>query len=183
MFTVRIEAAQPHDLSRYIDFLEEVATWLEARGIEQWRPGNFRRASAFYAESIAAGEVQLAFVGDELAATLRVLLEERVVWPDMTADDGVYVHTFAVARAWASRGLGPRLLAWTESHAAALGRQWVRLDCMADNQFLQNYYAQAGFRERGDIDARFPEPVGTLRLRRYEKRVSDERVEARGAGS
>jgi ribosomal protein S18 acetylase RimI-like enzyme len=183
MSTVRIAAAQPHHLSRYIDFLEEVATWLHARGIEQWRPGNFRRSSRFYAESIAAGEVQLAFVGDELVATLRVLLEERVVWPDMTADDGVYVHTFAVARAWASRGLGPQLLAWTEAHAAALGRQWVRLDCMADNHFLQTYYARAGFRERGDIDAQFPEPIGTLRLRRYEKRVSDGRVDARGVGA
>jgi len=181
MSTARIEAAQPHDLARYIDFLEEISTWLHARGIDQWRPGNFRRSATYYAESIAAGEVQLAFVGDELAGTLRVLLREPIVWPDETTDDGLYVHTFAVARAWASRGLGAQLMAWTEARAAAVGRPWVRLDCMADNQFLQNYYAQAGFRQRGDIDARFPEPIGTLRLRRYEKRVSEGRVAARGA--
>jgi ribosomal protein S18 acetylase RimI-like enzyme len=52
-----------------------------------------------------------------------------------------------------------------------MGGNYVRLDCMADNEFLPLYYERAGFRERGEIEARYPEPVGTLRLRRYEKRV------------
>lgn len=43
---------------------------------------------------------------------------------------------------------------------------------MADNRYLRGYYVQAGFEERGEIEATFPDPVGPLRLQRYEKRVT-----------
>jgi hypothetical protein len=42
---------------------------------------------------------------------------------------------------------------------------------VADNHFLREYYEHAGFEERGEIEAAFPAPVGTLRMRRYQKSV------------
>lgn len=168
---LRIVAAQAGDLDRYLDLLEDVAGWLDSRGIRQWRPGTFRISADFYAASIARQEVHLAFDGDDLAGTLRVLLHEPIVWPEIVGDDGVYVYNLAVTRAYAGRGLGRRLLDWTGERAAALGRTRVRLDCMTDNQFLRDYYSEAGFEEHGEIEATFPPPVGTLRLQRYEKRV------------
>jgi len=108
-----------------------------------------------------------------LAGTLRVLLREPVVWPE-AADDGVYVHSLAVRRVWAGQGLGLRLLEWAGNRAVFIDRSYVRLDCVANNEFLRRYYEQAGFAERGEIEARYPEPVGTLRLQRYEKRVGAE---------
>jgi len=113
----------------------------------------------------------VAFVGDELVGTLRLLLQEPIVWPEVFEDDALYVHTLAVRRTWAEHRLGHRMLEWAGDRAASLGRTYVRLDCMADNRFLREYYGQAGFEERGEIEARFPAPVGTLRLRRYEKPV------------
>lgn len=171
MAALNIVAAESEDLGRYIDLLEEVAEWLETRGIKQWRPGSFRDSADYYAESIQRREVQLAFVGDELVGTLRLLLREPIVWPEVVEDDGVYVFGLAVRRTWAAHGLGGRLLAWAGDRAASLGRRWVRLDCMTDNPFLRHYYLQSGFEERGEIEAKFPPPVGTLWLRRYQKRI------------
>jgi hypothetical protein len=62
------------------------------------------------------------------------------------------------------------MLDWAAHRAASLGREWVRLDCFSDNDFLRGYYMRAGFEERGEIEALFPAPVGALRLSRYEKR-------------
>jgi ribosomal protein S18 acetylase RimI-like enzyme len=115
--------------------------------------------------------VQLAFCGEALVGTLRLLLREPIVWPEAVEDDAVYVYNLAVRRAWADQQLGRRLLEWAEQRAVSLGRGCVRLDCLADNVFLGDYYTRAGFEERGEIDAQFPAPVGTLRLRRYEKQV------------
>jgi GNAT superfamily N-acetyltransferase len=86
-------------------------------------------------------------------------------------DDAVYVYNLAVSRHWANHQLGRRLLEWASDRASALGRSCVRLDCMADNVFLHRYYTEAGFVDRGAIDAQFPQPVGMLRLRRYEKHI------------
>ena len=171
MTGLNIVSARTEDLGRYLDLLEAVAAWLDARGIKQWSPGNVRLSAEYYAQSIKRDEVQLAFVGDELVGTLRLLLHEPLVWPDVVADDAVYVYNLAVKRAWADRGFGSRLLEWAGQRAASLGKTCVRLDCLADNEFLRAYYRQAGFDERGEIDAPFPAPVGTLRLRRYEKRI------------
>jgi ribosomal protein S18 acetylase RimI-like enzyme len=115
--------------------------------------------------------VQLAFVGDELVGTLRLLLREPIVWPDVIEGDAVYVYNLAVRRTWGDHRLGAQMLEWAADRATSLGRRYVRLDCMADNQFLPEYYVRAGFDERGEIDAPFPAPVGMLRLRRYEKRL------------
>ena len=166
-----IVSARSDDLDRYLDLLEEVADWLATRGIRQWPRGNFRRSADYYAQSIAQQEVQLAFIGDELIGTLRILMREPIVWPEVVGDDAIYVHNLAVRRAWAELGLGRRILDWAGARAASLGRKYVRLDCVTDNAVLRDYYTQAGFEERGEIEARFPPPVGALRLRRYEKRV------------
>ena len=171
MTDLRCVAAQPEDLGRYIDLLEDVAAWLDARHIKQWPVGQFRVSSAYYAASIARSEVQLAFLDDELVGTLRLLPRDPIVWPEIDVDDAVYIYNLAVTPAWMRHGLGDRLLAWAERRVASLGRPWVRLDAMADNEGLRRYYVKAGFTERGEVDATYPAPVGTLRLRRFEKRV------------
>jgi len=95
MTALRIITAQPDDLRRYIYLVEEVADWLALRGINQWRPGGFRLSVDYYAESIRKGEVQLAFSGEALVGTLRLLLREPIVWPEALEDDAVYVSNLA----------------------------------------------------------------------------------------
>jgi ribosomal protein S18 acetylase RimI-like enzyme len=168
---LRVVTAEHGDLERYIDALEELADWLEVRGIRQWPRGGFRRSSKYYADSIARREVQLAFVNDELAGTLRLLMNDPIVWPEFIEADAVYIYNLAVRRAWTGRAIGGRLLDWAERRAATLGRGFVRLDCMPDNAFLRAYYERKGFMARGEVDARYPDPVGLLRLHRYEKAV------------
>ena len=171
MSDLHIVLAQEDDLERYIDLLEEIADWLEGRGVKQWRAGNFRLSRDYYRESIKQREAHLAFVGDELVGTYRLLLRDPIVWPDVAEDDALYVHNLAVRRAWGGHRFGTQMLESVADRAACLGRSYVRLDCMADSQVLRAYYVRAGFGERGEIEARFPAPVGTLDLARYEKPV------------
>jgi ribosomal protein S18 acetylase RimI-like enzyme len=170
----RVVCAQPADLPRYLDLLEELADWLHSRGIDQWPRGRARNGHAYYAASIEKKEVHLAFAGDELAGALRLLMRDPIVWPEFAEGDAVYVYNLAVRRAWAGHGLGRQLLDWAEQQAAALGRRSVRLDCFPGNAFLRRYYEDAGFTEHGEVDAIYPEPVGLMPLRRYEKQVRSE---------
>lgn len=169
---LQIVIAQPTDLARYLALMEEVAEWLAQRGIRQWPVGSFREAALFYAESINQQEVWLAFFGDELVGALRLLPSEPIVWPEVKADDALYLFSLAVRRAWAAQQLGRHLLMWAEAYAVLLGKAYLRLDCLTDNQVLRDYYTQAGFVECGEIAAQYPAPVGTLHLRRFEKRLA-----------
>jgi ribosomal protein S18 acetylase RimI-like enzyme len=98
-------------------------------------------------------------------------LRDPIVWPEVIEDDAVYVYNLAVSRRWAGQGLGYRMLGWAEDQVKRLGRTYLRLDHFAHNEFLRRYYQDVGFIDRGEIMAEYPSPVGTLRLRRYEKPV------------
>ena len=171
---MRVVAAQPNDLPHYLDLLEELADWLHSRGIEQWPRGRARNGHAYYAASIEKHEVQLAFDGDELVGALRLLQRDNIVWTEIQEDDALYLYNLAVRRTAAGKGLGRWLLDWAERRVADAGRSYLRLDCVPTNAFLRSYYEDAGFTERGEVDAIYPEPVGLWRLRRYEKKVRPE---------
>ncbi len=161
--------ARPQDLGRYIEMLEEIAVWLESRQIRQWQSGMFQQFESYFADSIRKGEAHFAYHGDDLVGTIRLLPSDTDVWPEATENDSIYVYNIAVGRKWAGHRIGRQMLDWAGRQAASLGRNHLRLDCLADNGFLCRYYSDAGFEDRGAVDATYPEPIGTLRLRRFEK--------------
>ncbi|NJN81938.1 MAG: hypothetical protein HC802_06390 [Caldilineaceae bacterium] len=55
--------------------------------------------------------------------------------------------------------------------ARDLGRRYLRLDCLADNDFLRGYYARAGYIACGEVEVAYPPPVGKLKLARFQKQV------------
>jgi protein-tyrosine phosphatase len=83
-------------------------------------------------------------------ATLALKWNDPTFWGDRPADAG-YVHALAVRRAHAGSGLGARLLAWAEEQVAAAGREYLRLDCRAENDELRRYYERQGFAPRGEV--------------------------------
>ena len=168
---LRIVCAGDSDLDRYIDLLEELAEWMQSRGIEQWPRGRARSGRDYYKTSVEQRELHLAFIDDELVGGLRLLLRDPIVWPDIAADDGLYLYNLAVRRTFSGRGLGRALLAWAERQVAAAGRRYLRLDCVPGNMFLRRYYEDAGFVARGEVDAVYPGLAGAMLLRRYEKAV------------
>lgn len=137
-----IRPARPEEVETVAAILEEVADWLTARGIDQWRMGDWLRPHI--AEGIARGEVYLAELGGNMVGTVRLQWSDDRTWGAMP-DDAGYVHSLAVRRAYGGRGIGRELLAWAERTAAAAGKAYLRLDCVAWNEALNAYYREAGF--------------------------------------
>lgn len=124
----------------------DAAVWLHSHGIHQWDavwpPAEPHQAAI--RQRIALGWCYLARRGSEVAGTLTLQPADPAVWGE---DDGaaLYVHGLAIHRAYAGRGVGRAMLRWAERQAAAQGRRWLRLDCLATNTALRDYYRRAGF--------------------------------------
>jgi GNAT superfamily N-acetyltransferase len=166
--TMTLITAQRIDLASYIDLLEEIGEWLNDRGLGQVPNGMHRECVEYYAESIANGEVYLGLMGSHIVASFRLLREDSMVWPE-EGGDALYLHTLAVRRAWSGQGLGQQMLNWAEQQASLSGKTFLRLDCFANNRILRRYYENAGYKDRGEIDVRYP--FGTLQLQRFEKQI------------
>jgi ribosomal protein S18 acetylase RimI-like enzyme len=135
------------DVDEIVDVLSEAARWLLARGVRQW-PDPFPRERV--AVLVERGDFYLASLGGETVGTLALMWNDPAFWGERPADAG-YVHALALRRKWAGRGLGARLLDWAGERIAASGREYLRLDCRAENAALRRYYERLGFEPRGEV--------------------------------
>ena len=166
----RVEAVQARapDLETVLSILDGAALWLASRGIEQWGPGSSPRRRIV--DRMKNGEVYLFRLDGWPVGTLVLQWSDEETWGDV-ADDSGYVHGLAIRRDQAGKGLGRELLCWAEDRVAAAGKEYLRLDCAAENRALNAYYERAGFRRRGRAS------VQGLEVCLYEKPVG-----ASGAG-
>ena len=157
-----VRKARTADLDAVLSVLEDAARWMVSQGTEGWTPDSFSRRRI--AEIIGCGEMYLALLAGEAIGTFALQWSDEETW-GMMPDNAGYVHGLAVRRDFAGRGLGRELLDWTENRVSLSGRQYLRLDCTAENDALNAYYRRAGFDYRGRATVR------GLEVSLYEKRV------------
>jgi ribosomal protein S18 acetylase RimI-like enzyme len=143
---LEVRPAGAEDVDTVVDILSEAARWVIAKGFRQW-PFPFPR----HVVEEAVGRREL-FVGEQAGEVVGTLTfqEEDVLFWGKQAPVACYVHRLAVRRDRAGRGIGERLLAWAEREAAARGRRYLRLDCVAVNERMRAYYEELGFEPRGE---------------------------------
>lgn len=157
MGPVVLRRAEPGELDLVLDILEEAARWQFARGIDQWRPESFKRGpfQAPIAEQVAQGSVYLASQEGEALGTITLQWNDPMdtkLWECILPhEDAGYIHRLAIRRVCAGLGVGRCLLRWAEQTILDLGKQYVRLDCMATNGALCAYYERAGYVCRGEV--------------------------------
>lgn len=157
-----VREARPADLDTVVSMLEEAARWMARRGIEGWTPDGFSRERI--AVLIRNSEMYLAVLDGRPAGTFALQWSDRETWGDVP-DDAGYVHGLAIRREFAGEGLGREMLRRAEQMVSRAERGYLRLDCVADNEALNEYYRRAGFAYRGSSVVR------GLAVALYEKRV------------
>jgi GNAT superfamily N-acetyltransferase len=135
--------AAPDQVNDVLRVLDEVAGWLQGRGIEQW-PSRFE--PSWVEDAITRGETWLVKVDGQIAGTVTLDWSDAA-WTGMPGN-AAYLHRMAVRRQ--SAGLGAVILAWAADVARQHDRDALRLDCVASNGLLRAYYEAAGFAFRGD---------------------------------
>lgn len=148
-----IRKARITDLEAMQKLYIEAAEWIQSsKGFTQWREDSFTRA---YLESfIYENDVFIAKLNGELVGCFSIHWEYEEIWGDLFHDDAGYVHRLVVTRKYKGERFGSRLLAWAADYIKNKGKAWLRLDCMADNPTLNDYYRSLGFIHRGRYDGR-----------------------------
>ncbi len=143
--------------------LNEAAEWLGSMGFPtRWDFASLSREK--FLSQIRKGEVFLAKLGDETVGTITLQWSDLVFWNGAPSDAG-YVHKFTVRRVYSGRKLGEKMLQWAAWQASLAGKKYLRLDCLANNKRIREYYEKAGFVHKGDA-----EPLG-WRASLYEKPI------------
>ncbi len=152
---LQVNRATAADFDAVYATIAEAAAWLQSRGISQWiwflaDPGkDLIRRRIETAETYVVLEARAQSV-----ATFTVQWDDELIWGPRGRDGTAgYVHGLAVRRRAAGIGLGLQMLEWSANLIAQKNRRLIRLDCMAQNESLCNYYRRAGFTDAGINDA------------------------------
>jgi len=147
---VRIIKAQQGDLDKVLEILDEASRWLSSKGLEtQWLASpTFRQTIK---DNIDRGEVYVVKDVKETVGTITLQWNDRKFWGDLPPDAG-YIHKLAIVRSRAGQHLGLRLLHWAEDKTRAESKRYLRLDCIASNKIIREYYEKAGFTHIRDTE-------------------------------
>src|SRR6059036_2416969 len=161
---LKVRQAGLHDVDIVLGILDEAAGWLkqhEIPSLEAWRI-----LPSILSRSDLSRGVYVALVDDTAAGTFILQWSDSPFWGERPPDSG-YIHKLAVRPDFAGRGIGREMLRWAEARAKSAGKRFLRLNCLAGDRKIRDYYERAGFTHRGDI----VEPRGRASL--YEKRLTD----------
>jgi GNAT superfamily N-acetyltransferase len=158
---LNIVPAKPEDIDTVLGILDEAASWIIERKLPNvWKPGEFSRET--FLDQISRGEVHIGLVDGKPAGTITLQWRDITFWGEQQPDSG-YVHKLAVRRTYAGQKIGLEILRWAESEARTAGKRLLRLNCLAADRKIRDYYERAGFLYKGDVVG--PRALATL----YEK--------------
>jgi GNAT superfamily N-acetyltransferase len=167
--SLRFVRAVPADGPRVSATVEEAARWLASKGIPQWSWYLTETGKASIPDRITKLETYLVTLDDTDVATFTLQWADRMFWGDRGEDEQAgYIHGLAVRRSVAGRGIGTAVLRWAGGEIVRRGRPLFRLDCMAENKKLCDFYRGQGFAEAGSAVL----PDRTYHYQLFERRAA-----------
>lgn len=140
---VRIDSS---DLNTVLAILKDAAESLQRKGLDQWLywldPPISKKK--WLEEGLRNREFYFLKQADDTLGMIRILESDEMYWGKQN-DSALYIHSLVVKEEFKGRGLGAKAMLKVEEIAREKKMDFLRLDCVSENQALCNYYIQQGF--------------------------------------
>lgn len=142
-----IKVAGNSDSNEVIKLLKQSAQWMKDNNINQWRFLLDGGDDEEIKEAIVNRETYIVLKGNDVMATFTLLSKQSEwdihIWGEDRTAKSLYLHRLAIIPSYMKNGLGKRILAWIEAYA--IDYEFLRLDCVAHNIKLNNFYKDNEF--------------------------------------
>lgn len=147
--------ATEKDREHILTLLTETANWFKSKGSSQWSGLLDGIDTHNTANAIERGDVFVCKNNSTIAGMVMLLQTpsewDRNLWKLQDEDNtSLYLHRLAINRKYANENLGQSILNWCKTSIQFKGKDKIRLDCIANNEFLNDFYQRAGFTYMGE---------------------------------
>jgi len=115
-------------------------------------------------ESIELGSYYAIDIDNQIAAIVEIKSSPEEIWGNDNKL-ALYIHKLAIRRQYADKSLGRDILKLIQARATLQGVKYLRLDCVANNDKLRQYYESYGFTFTTEVN------TGEITLALYEYEV------------
>lgn len=142
-----IKIASNNDTGKIIKMLKRIALWMKDNEINQWSFLLDGGDDEEIEQAISNQETYIVLKDNEIIATFTLLSKQsewdRHIWGEDNTSKTVYLHRLAIIPTYMKKGLGRSILVWIQNNVR--DRDYLRLDCVADNIKLNNFYKNNEF--------------------------------------
>lgn len=137
-----------------LDLLKEAAEWLKEQGSSQWSDVLTGEDKHGLAEAVKRGEVFFFYNNEKelvgmVAAWKKPTEWDQQLWGDFRPNKkAVYIHRVIIRPFYRGKNYGEALLTALKNQFRTQGLE-LRLDCLASNKNLINFYKTNGFKQVG----------------------------------
>jgi GNAT superfamily N-acetyltransferase len=152
---LEVKLATSVECVKVMDMLIEIAQWMKDSGIKQWNYLLQGGDNEEIKQAIDNQNTYIVLVDSEIIATFTLTTEQsewdqHIFGVDST-NDSLYLHRLAVTPEYMNQGIGQELLNWIEQNHHS-EKTYLKLDCVADNPRLNQFYLENGFEYIGETD-------------------------------
>ncbi|NRB40457.1 MAG: GNAT family N-acetyltransferase [Pseudomonadales bacterium] len=140
---ILIQATQA-EYDEIFDILCENARWLESKGIFQWPLDWLHSNQDEIRTSVNSGLYFKVEIDNHIAGVVEITGSPDDVWAGEESP-ALYIHKLAIRRQYSNQCLGRGILDLIAKLASDQGLEYLRLDCVAHNTNLRQYYESYGF--------------------------------------
>ncbi|MCM3718047.1 GNAT family N-acetyltransferase [Fictibacillus phosphorivorans] len=152
---LEIKKATVMESDKVIKLLKDIGQWMKDKGIQQWGYLLEGGDDEEIHQAIVDQHTYIVSAGNQMIATFTLSPEQsdwdRHIFGDDETYDSLYLHRLAVKPSYMNQGIGKSLLNWIhENHNSH--KKVVKLDCVAGNAKLNQFYRDNGFEYVGETD-------------------------------
>ena len=145
----KIEVAREGELEEFHNIIISRCKWLEEKKVNQWKVTSYpiKYDINYFRKHLN----KLYIIKDDKDVLGGFLLKEadEKYWSDSSLVDAYYIHHFATKLN--TNGLGKMLILFAINKAKEDNKEYLRLDCVAHNEKLNEHYERLGFKYSGVI--------------------------------
>ncbi|NRA61137.1 MAG: GNAT family N-acetyltransferase [Psychrobium sp.] len=149
---MNLKQVSPAQFELVFDIFLENARWLASKYIWQWPLDWLEDKRLEIKDAIDSGHYFSVDFGGELAGIVEIQSKPEELWNN----DGkplLYTHKLAIRRQYADQHLGRQIMSLIEARATQQGIKYLRLDCVAHNAKLRQYYESNGYKLVDEVKA------------------------------
>src|SRR5689334_18700245 len=84
-------------------------------------------------------------IGENIACNWAITFDDKDIWGDKDDNNSIYIHRYAANPAFRGNRFIDAIVPWAKEYASSMGRRYVRLDTLGNNEKLIEHYKSAGF--------------------------------------
>jgi GNAT superfamily N-acetyltransferase len=150
-----VKKATVLESDKVISLLKGIAQWMRDKGIQQWGYLLEGGDDEEIHQAIVDQHTYIVIAESEIIATFTLSPDQsewdRHIFGDDGTHDSLYLHRLAVKPEYMNLGVGESLLKWIQENHHS-NKKYLKLDCVAGNPRLNQFYRKNGFEYVGETD-------------------------------